>query len=350
MNVGSSTRRVLLARPAPSTPGRLERAYRLYRRRISRCRTENQRNRVHIALDNYMTPLEVRYFASALAGEPPDAPSRRWIATLAKSMPVDKVRSVEFERSEVLRGVTFYTADAGSTDRKTMIIGFSGLQHRLMAPTSWLLDCLNPMLYDVVVLRDFSKLTFARGIPGLGAEFLEAMTNLRSRVDMHAYRNVISLGTSGGAIPALLAALLLKLNRGISICPEDFRMFAGRLRTMGLDDEPYAALLTSRPRPFPELILVHGAERKEDAIAASFLHNLVPSHLSKVKNCAQHGVLKWHIERGTLPAFLARILGQSLENRECFETRLATTYAVASHPRGSPCSPIDLVPRTTASE
>jgi len=206
-------------------------------------------------------------------------------------MPVDKVRPVEFERSEVLRGVTFYTADAGSTDRKTMIIGFSGLQHRLMAPTSWLLDCLNPMLYDVVVLRDFSKLTFARGIPGLGAEFLEAMTNLRSRVDMHAYRNVISLGTSGGAIPALLAALLLELNRGISICPEDFRRFASRLKTMGLDDEPYAALLTSRPRPFPELILVHGAERKEDAIAASFLHNLVPSHLSKVKNCAQHGVL-----------------------------------------------------------
>lgn len=336
MNAGTSTSRVLRARPTPSTPSRLERAYCLYRRRISRCRTENQRNRVHIALDNYMTPLEVRYFASALAGEAADSPSRRWIAILANSMPVDKVRSVEFERSEILRGVTFYTADAGSTDEKTLIIGFAGRYHRLMAPTSWLLNCLNPMLYDVVVLRDFSKRAFAFGIPGLGADFFEAVSNLRTCVDTRTYRNVISLGTSFGAIPALMAALLLKMNRGISICPEDFRSFASRLKTMGLDDEPYAALLTSRPRPFPELILVHGAEKKDDELAAFCLHNLVPSHLCKVKNCAQHGVLKWHVARGTLPAFLAKILGQSLENRECLETCLSTTWAVASYPVSPP--------------
>ena len=42
---------------APSQEAsRLERAYRLYRRYTKRCRTENQLNRVHIALDNYMTP------------------------------------------------------------------------------------------------------------------------------------------------------------------------------------------------------------------------------------------------------------------------------------------------------
>ena len=331
MNVGPAMGRVLLARPTRSTTNRLERAYRLYRRRISRCRTENQLNRVHVALDNYMTPLEVRYFRSALDGEAADSPSRRWIATVANSMPVNKVRSVEFDRNEIFRGVTFYTADAGSTDEKTLIIGFAGLNHRLMAPTSWLLDCLNPMLYDVIVLRDFSKRAFAFGIPGLGEDFFQTLSNLRMCVDARRYRNAISLGTSLGGIPALLAALLLKTNRGISIGVEDFRLFASRLKRMGLNDEPYAALLASRPRPFPELFLVHGAERKDDALAASFLNNLVPSRLWRVKNCAEHVVLKWYILRGTLPAFLAKILGQSLENHECLETCLSTTWAVASY-------------------
>ena len=73
--------------PAPEA-NRLDRALRLYRWRIGRCRTENRVNRVHIALANYMTPAEVRYFAAALAQDAADSPSRRWIATLEGSMPV----------------------------------------------------------------------------------------------------------------------------------------------------------------------------------------------------------------------------------------------------------------------
>jgi hypothetical protein len=79
-----------------------------------------------------------------------------------------------------------------------------------------------------------------------------------------------------------------------------------------VSDEPYAALLASRPCPFPELVLVCGADHRKDVADASALRKLVPSHLWKVKNCAQHAVLTWHLARVTLPAFLAKILGQSL--------------------------------------
>jgi hypothetical protein len=319
-----------LLRPTRSMTSRLERAYRLYRRRIGRCRTENQLNRIHIALDNYMTPAEVRYFAAAVAEDTADSPSRRWIATLGGSMPINKVRPIEFERREILRGVTLYTADAGSTDQKTLIIGLAGLHHRLMAPTPWLLDCLNPTLYDVVVLRDFSRHSFAFGIPGLGGDFFEALSSLRTHADSRSYRNAISLGTSAGGVPAILAAILLNLNRGISICPQDFHWFAARLKTLGLSDERYTALLASRPRPFPELILVCGADNVTDVAAASALHGLVPAKLLKVRNCAQHAVLAWHLERGTLPAFLATILGQSLENRDLCATNLSVATSGAS--------------------
>jgi len=307
-----------------ATTDRFERAFRLYRRRVGRCRTENQSNRLHIALDNYMTPAEVRYFAAALAQDAADSLSRRWITTLVGSMPIKKVRSVEFERTELRKGVSLYSTNDGSRNHKTLVIGIAGLHHRLMAPTSYILDCLNPALYDVIILRDFSGRAFAFGIPGLGGDFFEALSGLRALVDPRAYRNALSLGTSSGGLPAVMAAILLGLNRGISICGEDLGWFAARVKSQGGDDARYLTLLASRPQPYPELVLVCGEKKMDDAAAAVVLHNLVPSELWKVRNCAQHGILKWYMSRGTLPAFLAKILGQSLESRDLASVRLTT--------------------------
>ena len=330
MSASSPLNRAHLLRETSSLASRLDRAYRLCRRRIGRCRTENQLNRIHIALGSYMTPAEVRYFDAALAGDPPDSPTRRWIAKLAGSMPMNKVRPVEFERRGIFKGMTRYTADDGPASRKTLIIGFAGHFHRLMAPMPWLLDCLNPAFYDVIVLRDFSRLDFAFGIPGLGGDFFEALANLPRHVDPGAYRKVIALGTSGGGVPAVLAAILLNVNRGVSICPQDFQRFAAKLSAHGLSEERYAALLASRPRPFPELVLVCGANYSVDVRAATALQKLVPSHLWQVKDCEQHAVLIWHLKRGLLPAFLGTILGQNLETGESVATTIAATESEES--------------------
>ena len=315
----------LAAGSASSAPlqeaGRLDRAYRLYRRYTKRCRTENQFNRVHIVLDNYMTPAEVRHFAAALAAEPAESPSRRWIATLQGSMPVKAARPVEFQRHEHARGVTHYTASAFPDAEKTLIIGFSGIHHRLMMPTAWLLDCLNPRLYDVLVLRDFSRRSFAAGLPRLGNDLLEALSGLRKHCDPRAYRKAASLGTSAGGVPAIIAAIALGLDRGIALCPSHYLWYAQHVKALGLDERSHAAVLASRKRPFPQLVLVTGAEKKDDLVAAEALHAIVPSRLWKLRNCAQHGVLKWQVQRGTLRPFLAKLLDQSLE---------------ASDPQGAP--------------
>jgi hypothetical protein len=96
-----------------------------------------------------------------------------------------------------------------------------------------------------------------------------------------------------------------------------------------LSDQPYTTLLASRPHPYPELVLAYGADSRADVKAALALHELVPSRLEKVKHCADHTVLAWHHRRGTLPAFLARILGQSLENRDL----IAATHFSPAGPR-----------------
>jgi hypothetical protein len=304
----------------------MDRAYRLYRRYTRRCRTENQFNRVHIALDNYMTPAEVRHFAAALASEAAESPSRRWIATLERSMPVKAARPVEFERREHLKGVTHYTASAFPAAEKTLILGFSGIHHRLMMPTAWWLDCLNPRFYDVVILRDFSRRSFASGLPGLGKDLLEALSGLWKYCDPRAYRKSVAIGSSAGGVPGIIAAIALKLDRGIALCASHYLWYAEQVKALGLNEPAFAAVLASRPRPFPELILVSGADKKDDLAAAIALHAVVPSQLWKVRNCAQHGVLKWHLERGTLRAFIAKILDQSLEASEPPGARLAARW------------------------
>jgi hypothetical protein len=316
---------------------RLDRALRLYRRKIARCRTENQLNRVHIAVENYMTPAELRHFAAALAEEAADSPSRQWITRLADGMPTKKLRPHEFERQGLQKGLSLYTADVGSRAQKTLIIGITGRFHRLMSPMPWVLDVLNPELYDLVVLRDYAAHMYATGIPGLGRDFFDVMSSLRKRFDPRAYRNAMALGTSGGGLHAIMASLLLRLNRGIAVSPQGVRRFPLLLKELDLRYEPFAALLASRPQPYPELIVVCGAEHRDDLEAATALHRSVPSQLWTVKNCGQHGVFKFHLARGTLSTFFARILGQSPEHREA-PTIIATQWVIGSA-AGSPPRP-----------
>ncbi|HET7096405.1 MAG TPA: hypothetical protein VFJ68_03385 [Casimicrobiaceae bacterium] len=326
---------------AASAAERMERALRLYRKRIARCRTPNQVNRVHIALANYMTPAEARYFRSALAANPADyadsadSADRQWIVDLADLMPTDAVRPCEFERRGLSTSVTHYTADVSSRERKTLIIGFTGNFHRLMLPSAWLLDCLNPALYDVLVLRDFARCSYAAGIRGLGDEFCSALANLATRIDAGAYRNVVSLGTSSGALPAILAAILLRLGRAVAIGAQDLPRVAALLKARGLSDETYATLLASRPQPFPEVLIVCGADYAVDVAAATSLQQRLPARVLRVRGCAEHAVLGWQQQQRMLPAFLTKILGQNLEEPPAAHTTLATTWVVGSNSASS---------------
>jgi len=328
---------------ASSPMQRMDRALRLYRRRISRCRTQNQLNRVNIAVENYVTPAEVRYFHTALAGEPAESPAYQWITRLARGMPNNIVRPVEFERRGLCKGVTHYSANPSSAAQKTLIIGFTGIAHRLMMPTPWVLDCLNPALYDVVLLRDFARVAYASGIPGLGGDFHTALSKLSTHLDRGAYRDAISFGTSAGGVPAILAAILLSLDKAIAISPQEFGRVAALLGRHGLSDTAYASLLASRPQPFPEVLIVCAAEHGDDMAAAASLQRRVPARVLKVRGCAGHVVLGWQHAHGMLPPFLAKILGQSLERQAPASTALAASWVVGSS--GGP-SPQPTVART----
>ncbi len=293
-----------------------DRAWRLYEKRIARCRTENESNRLHTVMENYLTPVEVRRFETALAGLPDDAPGRLWIGRLIEYMPLNKIRPVEFDRRSFGKSISLFTSDAVPAAGKTLIIGFTGHFHRLMAPTMCWLDCLNPEKYDLLVLRDFKRMHYTHGIPGLGDNYFEALSNLSRVVDQMAYRNVFVLGTSGGGMAALLAAILLKASRGIAFGSSSFEQLVAKMREIGLDPAPFEALFASRPHPFPELILGYGANFPRDANAAQAIHRRLPTQLHPTQDCATHSLVGWHLRRRLLPQFLPTVFQQSLESGE----------------------------------
>jgi hypothetical protein len=284
-----------------------------YSELISGCRTPNQINRVNIVLTTHLAPVELGRFRAAFADSPPDFAGRLWLDSLSGMLPLERKLPREFERIGTDPNLTLYTNDSEPAAGKTLIVGFAGMAHRLMLPPAVLLDRLSPDRYDVVVLRDVSDSFFSLGIPGLGDTFFDAISNLRRHADPRAYRNTISLGTSGGAIPALLAALALGLNRGIAVGVVAFEQFNDVLRERGVPVEPFDALIASRPAPYPALRIVHGAEHAADTAAAAAFASLLPSELTAVPGCDTHGSLYWLLQRGRLKKFLEEILRQSLK-------------------------------------
>jgi len=296
-----------------SMPHDYQRLIDVYRRRIRRYRTENQVNRFHISLEQVLVPAELRQLGVALGDEPVLSLSRKWIERILQFMPLNKARPIEFERHVKLKGVTLYTADVGTSAHKTLILGFTGDQHRLMVPTAFLLDCFNPAGYDLVALDDYSKSLYLEGIPGLGDSFFAMLDGLRAYLDLPSYRNVVAFGTSGGGLAAVLAAIALKLDKGISIGGVDFDRLEARAASKGLPIEPFRAVIASRPVPYPDLLLVHAADQPRDEAFAASVSKLVPGRVMKVSNCDAHGLLGHHIMRRQLPEFLAILLGQDLE-------------------------------------
>ncbi len=285
----------------------------VYRWRIRRCRTKNQVNRLHIALERILVPAELRHLGMALGDEPALPLSRKWIERVLELMPLNKARPIEFERHVKLKGLTRYTADIGTSAHKTLILGFTGDNHRLMAPTAFLLDCLNPAGYDLVVLNDYAKSLYVEGIPGLGDSFFAMLAGLHAYVDFSSYRIVVAYGTSGGGLAAVLAAIALKLDKGVSIAGVGFGKLEARVARKGLPVEPFRAVVASRPVPYPDLLLVYGADNPRDEAFAASVSKLIPGRVMKVMNCGEHGLIGYHLLRRQLPEFLAMLLGQDLE-------------------------------------
>ena len=238
----------------------------LYKRLARGCKTVNQLNRTHIALERLMTPLELmglrselrrrgwvaqrvnrlrkkarrllnarlttvqddkftvqddKFVASALPFTGIDKlnSSMAWIDELNRTFALAGKDSPEpFVRRRLRQAVWIFKSDCDRR-QKTLLISFSGNAQRLMMPLPVFLQHIDGRATDVAYLRTEKHAGYRKGILGVANDFHASIASLEGLLNVRAYRRVATIGTSAGALPAILAGLQLAVDAVLSVGP-----------------------------------------------------------------------------------------------------------------------------------
>ena len=112
-----------------------------------------------------------------------------------------------WQRTAYSDTVQLYSADPEEGRDKTLIVGYTGNFLRLMMPTYRFLSALDPAKFDFILLRDPEKRLFINGLSGIGADPLAVSDYISEIAKKRKSKQVIAIGTSGGAFAALIGAL-----------------------------------------------------------------------------------------------------------------------------------------------
>jgi pimeloyl-ACP methyl ester carboxylesterase len=253
---------------------------RLYQRLTKHCQTVNQFNRVHIALDNWLTPLKeelLRQQLLAVAGSEAPSPGREWINILHMLyLKSGKARPEPFRRRRINRHLTCYSVDDAHREEKTLLICFTGAAQRMMMPLPVFLQHLDGQAVDVAMLHYPRGKGFREGLEGMGCDFVSTIERLGDLLPFGQYRRVVAMGVSGGGMPAILTALKHSFDAVLAVgtChPDDARWHETLQRPVG---ELVTDLAAGKSR-LPEIFLVYGADMPADRAAADALTAQIPA-------------------------------------------------------------------------
>jgi hypothetical protein len=302
-----------------------------YRRAARRCRSANQVNALHIALENRMTPAEL---VALRAAQGPWFPlrtllqrarhmlaqaSRRGDAKMSPAALRDRwlrkllvlyERSPEaqpqpYRRHKLSRHLRLYSA-GGARHDKTLLICFVGSSQRPFIPVPVFLQHLDARRHDVLMVGYPRGKGLRQGLPELGSTLEETIDKLRGMVDLGTYRRCVALGTSGGGTPALLTALRLGLDGALSVgggSPTDPRWSAALGEDVGDLARRYVQAATILPR----VVLAYGVDAPKDVPAAQAFAQCLPVELRPVsdgRRTAPHNVFHLLLQRRQLRGFL----------------------------------------------
>ncbi|MFT6420702.1 MAG: pimeloyl-ACP methyl ester carboxylesterase [Porticoccus sp.] len=314
----------------------------LYKRLAARCQSPNQLNKLHITLENRMTPLEL----AALRGEFITRKGNSWLwkkiiqaffrirrNILGKDSVVRKYISINtrelskvwlaklhdqyllaagnnapapFVRKRLGRAVVIYEA-GGDRAGKTLVVCFSGNFQRMMMPTPVFLQSIDANNADVVLLRTEKHKGYRTGIQELTSDLQSSLAALKILLKFDEYRRVVTVGTSGGAMPALLSALYWQADACLSVSPnnpEDDRWHSfadgegapGLFKHFGMGEKP------------PPVHIIYGENSIKDAESAGVIESILPSVRLVPVPGAGHVALFPLLERGELGGVLQRAL------------------------------------------
>jgi hypothetical protein len=269
----------------------------------SRCRTKNEFRRLHIDLENTLAPTELREIKKFIDTQDADAPGHGWVGELQKLSPELFEVPQAYQRRSLTSRATLYQDPASDVAERGLLVAFSGDARRLMLPVCVFLQLIDSRRWDVLVLRKNGKTSFLRGLEGVSSSLPGLIRYVQRAVAATRYRRTITLGTSGGGSAAIMAALLMEADRGVSICGSALKLRGGIWLRHRIALGQRKAAAAGR-----ELWYIYGSDCARDLQAARALLDRYGGELYPIPGADEHNVFRWLLERGQLAAFLDGII------------------------------------------
>jgi hypothetical protein len=275
----------------------------LFERQVVKCRTVNQFNRLRIALENRITPLEFHHIAASIFERHASPASIQFVKVLGHQLRLSGKPVEPFTRTRI-RNNTYLFSDNGSPAQKSLVICFPGLAGRLMMPVATFLQHLPARRADVILFNRHGDSLYANGIRGLANSFDDLLCEIDCIARAHPYRRIVTFGTSSGGLPALLSALYLDFDQAVMFCGSSLN--TDRWRHFRDDERLKSAIARWSGRP--RLLSVFGAECCDDRNSARELEEELPVELWPVPDESSHIVIQRFLYSGNLSGLLSMVL------------------------------------------
>lgn len=302
----------------------------LYKRLTRKCRTVNQHNQVHIALENWMTPLQLTRLHSELEAERAEPhPVRlwaekkmalvfkkhyfhwqksqnteRWIAYIMSLMRRNgKAEAEPFLRHCLGPHSTLYRDALRPSTQKTLLICFTGGGHRMMMSLGTFLQQFDARKVDVVWIRCPKTVGYRYGLENVGSDLKETLENLHAILPPERYKRTVTMGASAGAVPAVLAALLhdFPAAMGVGITsPTEKRWY----EALGMRIDTFARTVTDIDTKKTKITLFCGQDDPRDLQASLdweyFTDHMTIRRIYDQQEPVKHNALLPFLKRGEL--------------------------------------------------
>ena len=294
--------------PGSSPPKKRGRAIEhAYARLIEKCKTQNDANRIHIALENRLTPLELASICSS-SHIPERLDVRGNVSAWQRRMQswIKKCGSPAlqaYERTRISPNIVLYSRGHGQR-AKALVVAFTGVAHRLLLPTAVVLQSMSIDSHDVLLLKDPTRRAYKVGIPDVPGGFSQLSRLIENLASEGRYSSVVTFGVSGGGLPALALASQAGFDKGVSV--------AGGGRTSpGSSIFLDVIQLADRDNRTLNLLAIYGADRRQDREAALSLTDIPGLQALGIKcgdSAIGHNPLYPLLLTGSLAAFLQTAL------------------------------------------
>lgn len=280
---------------------------------ISRCRTLNEFNRVHIQIEIHFSPAEVCAIIDEVRerGIPLLPNLQRWHAIMDEQLRGSGKGAEPYVRTPVAPGATIYAAAATPEERarRTLVIAFTGLADRLMMPVASFIQHCPAADYEFLVLFDRSKSSYLAGVAGLGDTLPASIEAMRARIAAAGCRRAVAIGTSDGGLAAVWTAVELGLERAISVGGPTPATLASGHRALQFATSSFEDAIRRHAGRLPEVVYMAGEHERHDLDKAREMKSYLPTTTLVVPGCDNHNTLHYLRRRGELAPLFARLFG-----------------------------------------